>query len=799
MRACACTFIALVIATSAFAQPEGLLYYASFDEYAAADWSAGSRVAQAGAPVPVLVEGRAGNALALTGGRWFTVAANDGNLVAREGTVEMWLRPAWDGDDGEVHQIFNSRAAERNYLNLNTLPDGTLGVATGGAVVGGYKRVSIDRSDWRAGQWHHVAFTWGAGKLALFVDGEKIGEQTDAIPLKFEPDFITFGRSFNGDIDELSIWSVALETVNPDAKIAVPDIGAPEMPGHSLPPLGEIDRYHYSVPDTETGCVIVPKAFVDEVDPAVAPAQFPDVPALSTFAAGDEWQTVAFVVHATRDLAAFEVTASALTGPGGATIPATNLQVRLNRRVMQRTAPRVPDDSRVPRAALLDPAEPFDLPAGHFKEIAVTVHVPADATAGHYIGSVNVRAASGDIASIPLTVEALPFHLVGCERKQFGMYYRMDLAPSVREGLLADLADLREHGVEHLFTWLSIGWADEDGEMRFSYDEVDEGLAVLREAGFSGTVIFDTGLVRLADLLVKAAGEGAVEEEVWASDEFCDLAEAAIRGIDTLRVKYPEFELVVTHMDEVFGRGRLPKYIALTKPVRRVPEQRVYITLHTLPREGVPEMTAELDPYMDIRSYHGYSQAVWLQSGHTWDEEAAALAASGDEAWMYYNPHRPFYVAEWSRIINGLYLWWSPLRVHCPFRYRTMTTWPLSFTHNMAYTVRSLRDMKTPIALRNWEGFRLGMQDCRYLCMLEDLVTRAKAEGVACAEAETWLAHLREMMPDPREIAKVDGPENNYPLVRTVSEMLKGSDFESMRRTTADHIVALRQAMGITD
>ena len=157
-------------------------------------------------------------------------------------------------------------------------------------------------------------------------------------------------------------------------------------------------------------------------------------------------------------------------------------------------------------------------------------------------------------------------------------------------------------------------------------------------------------------MLVKAAGEDAVEEEVWASDQFMDAAEAAIRGIDDLRAKYPEFDLVVTHMDEVLGRKRLPKYIALTKPVRRVPDQRVYITLHTLPREGVPEQTAELAPWMDVRGYHGYSQAKWLQSGHTWDELAQEIADAGDEMWMYYNPHRPFFVAEWSRVINGLYM-----------------------------------------------------------------------------------------------------------------------------------------------
>ena len=119
MRIAIAVVIVAGLALPAFAQPEGLLYYASFDKYAAADWSAGSRVAQTGAPDSVLVAGRSGKALALTGGRWFTVAANDGNFAASQGTVQMWLRPDWNGDDGQVHQIFNSRAAEKNYLNLS--------------------------------------------------------------------------------------------------------------------------------------------------------------------------------------------------------------------------------------------------------------------------------------------------------------------------------------------------------------------------------------------------------------------------------------------------------------------------------------------------------------------------------------------------------------------------------------------------------------------------------------------------------------------------------------------------------
>jgi len=781
------------------AQPDGLLYYASFDEYGAATWAVGTRATAGPGPAAVLVEGHKSGALSLTGGRTLPILGNDGNFSAAAGTVQMWVRPNWDGDDGRVHQIFNSRCEGKNYFNLNVLTDGTLGVATGSGGVGTYQRVNFDISDWEAGQWHHLAFTWSGRDFALYVDGANIGEVTEAVPLAYEPPIIEIGRSLDGDLDELSIWSVALDAIDPELVLEVPDMGEPELPGVELPPLGQIDRYRFDLDDTPSGCVIVPKAFTEEVDPEAAPTDLPDDPALTTFAARDEWQTMSFVIYATRDLPEVEVTPGSLTGPDGTVITADNVAVRLNRRVMQSTAPRVPADSRVPRAALLDPAEPFDMPAGHFKEIAVTVHVPAETPPGQYRGAVSVKSAAGSIEELPVTVEVLPFTLAGSERKQWGMYYWVNLDQALRDGLLADLEDLRVHGVEHLFTGLAIDYEDVDGEMLVSYDEVDKGLAIFRQAGFDGTIIVNTGFQQLATLLVKAAGEGATEEAVLASDTFLDQAEAALRGLAPLREKYPEFELVVTHMDEVLGRGRLPKYIAMTQPVRRVPELRMYITLHTLPRDETPAMTAELAPWMDVRGYHGYSQAVWLQSGHTWDELAQEIADAGDEMWMYYNPHRPFYDAEWSRVINGLYLWWSPIKVHCPYRYRTMITWPLPFNHNMAYTVRSLRDMKTPVALRNWEGFRLGMQDCRYFCMLEDLVTRAKAGGVACTEAEAWLTHLREMMPDPREIREIEGPENNYPLVHTVAETLSAADFDTIRRTTADHIVALRAAVGVTD
>ena len=59
-----------------------------------------------------------------------------------------------------------------------------------------------------------------------------------------------------------------------------------------------------------------------------------------------------------------------------------------------------------------------------------------------------------------------------------------------------------------------------------------------------------------------------------------------------------------------------------------------------------------------------------------------------------------------------------------------MRTYPLSFTHNMAYSVCSPEDLGAPIATRQWEGYRLGAQDAWYFSMLEDLVAEAQERAL---------------------------------------------------------------------
>ncbi len=774
--------------------PRGLLYVAHFDHYAAASWARGARTPTLPWRHYRLTEGRFGRALALSRRDVFVVVGDDGDFHPARGAVEMWIRPNWNGDDGQTHSLLNIQAGPKNYLNVNKLPNNRLGAATGSAGAGRYQRIDADVSNWEAGQWHHVAVTWGDGKLAFFLDGRLVGEKSGAIPPSRAPAEIRVGSRFDGAIDELAIWSVRKTKFDLSAPVPAPEGPEPKPRPIAPPPVGKLDQYHFPLPAAAAGYVVAPKYFDDEVDPS-APPHVPAQPALNVTAAAGEYRSVGFVVYSTAALRALRITTTPLRSADGGAIPAANVAVFMNRRVLQRKAPRTPASEVVPVAALLDPFRPFDLPKGYFKEITVTVHAPGDARPGMYRGAVKIDAAGGRPTTLPLSVRVLPFRLQRSKRKQFGVYYQLDLDEAVRERVCAELRDIREHGVDNLFTYLRIHYERRGERIVPSYAEIDEGFALLRRFGFAGTMVVNTGFLELARLLGHAdvTGRGATGASLDGDERFASLAARAIRGLDPLKKKYPEFRVVVTHMDEVLGRRRLPLYIRLTKPIRRAPEQLVYITLHTMPRPWVPEATRRLDPYVDIRCYNGHALDLWIRAGHTFAELKAELARAGDEGWVYYNPHRPFFTAKWARIVNSLFLWWSPLRVNCPYRYRTMRSYPWKFIWNMGFTVMSVEDFKTPIATRQWEGFRLGAQDVWYICMLEDLIARAKAKRLRqAAAAEAWLQHLRGLMPQAPEI---QGIQNESPVVFETARRLDGAALEKLRLTTAQHIVALQAAL----
>jgi hypothetical protein len=95
--------------------------------------------------------------------------------------VSFWIQPEWTADDGKFHMlwsfigdgVFNIYKFGGGENKLNFLVTGR------GQPRDQFVIVSTSIAKWKAGEPHHLAATWTAGLLQLFVDGEKAGELSD--------------------------------------------------------------------------------------------------------------------------------------------------------------------------------------------------------------------------------------------------------------------------------------------------------------------------------------------------------------------------------------------------------------------------------------------------------------------------------------------------------------------------------------------------------------------------------------------------------------------------------------------
>lgn len=117
-----------------------------------------------------------GESVAIGAGKRFLVR-HYGKLSPDSGTLELRLKPLdWYGDDNSHKYWFYSRQPKGNdIIQLRKNNDGRL-LFFIGTLPGQLDQVFSDAADWQPGQWHTVKAVWDKEKLALFVDGRKVGE-----------------------------------------------------------------------------------------------------------------------------------------------------------------------------------------------------------------------------------------------------------------------------------------------------------------------------------------------------------------------------------------------------------------------------------------------------------------------------------------------------------------------------------------------------------------------------------------------------------------------------------------------
>lgn len=166
--------------------------------------------------------GKVGQAVQLdaTGHLRYPVA---NNLDSREGTIEFWVQPNWDGSAKDIRVFFEAGDNFNNGIFLSK--DGASNLrflqwgddpTTPAVEVTTERGLGFSGLNWVKGQWYHIAATWkGATReLAFYLNGELMQSATNGVNLpKVSTTFFVIGAEIDNShpaaaaIDELRIYN----------------------------------------------------------------------------------------------------------------------------------------------------------------------------------------------------------------------------------------------------------------------------------------------------------------------------------------------------------------------------------------------------------------------------------------------------------------------------------------------------------------------------------------------------------------------------------------------------------------
>lgn len=554
-------------------------------------------------------------------------------------------------------------------------------------------------------------------------------------------------------------------------------VGGDEIQGDGM------EAFSFSVPGASGKLSLLAVNYLENVSGDQLPTSASKC--LSAFATPGEYEPLSFVVYAHDELEDVEVFVSDLH-LGDHVISESSIEVRLVKWLKRRWGYWVTPtpENLEPDAYFLEVYKPYSMPANHFKQVWLTVHVPEDAPAGEYRGQVTVRSKDGTEAMMPIAFEVLPFALRDSE-KLLSIYYR-NYGQRTRAQRQRDFESMRAHGLRHVLLRPAIQYRPRviDGKPSGYWDTsvVESRIRELESYGFEGPHVVISNFDRIPY-------DDQYKERLFQAEE------AIARLEEDLGV-----EIVLQHMDEVFQVHLRDDYERLTRPAADIDGLKFYMTMYAHDDEASMEW---IDPMVDIRSYHGAITDRWLAGGadgtgplRTFADLADYMNPDGDRLWLYYNVWETEMDPRWMRIINGVYFWQSPYEIHGIWAYSEPSgdlfddTVGNSGIMGMAFI--DPRDGSL-LSTRHWEAYREGGDDLRYLATLEQLIEekRALSHGDAVEAAESFLIELKETWWPDQPLPGRRGYQGA--IVRSLNAENPLGALQEMRRQIADHIIALME------
>ncbi len=135
-----------------------------------------------------------------------------GNLNRTQGAIEFWIRPTWNGGDGQSYTFFEIGNGWFNRMRI--MKDGANNLRFMLWDSTTEYGIAYNVGHWGADEWHHIAATWSGPDIALYTDGQQRASRSDANPPDVLADTLYIGASLwhdqqaNAVIDELRISDI---------------------------------------------------------------------------------------------------------------------------------------------------------------------------------------------------------------------------------------------------------------------------------------------------------------------------------------------------------------------------------------------------------------------------------------------------------------------------------------------------------------------------------------------------------------------------------------------------------------
>jgi len=368
--------------------------------------------------------------------------------------------------------------------------------------------------------------------------------------------------------------------------------------------------------------------------------------------------------------------------------------------------------STVPRSVKIldsDVLLPFSIPSNKSKLLWITVHVPESAAAGRYTGKLTITSDQGSLGVVPIEIQVLPFKLHK-SMLDYAIYYHgyvnnwtwqetpfTSFGKSSRQYEI-EMKDLKDHGVLYPTTYQTTSG--------LSYD-----LKIRNDLGFPKDKLFSAGVQT-----------GNPQTTAGLND--------LKTKVTSLKNKIAQFgyqNLYIYGIDEATGT-------LLTS------QRQAWDAVHSV---GAKVFASG---YYNTFNYMGDILDLGVIQNTPWKEQAKLYHSKGNKIYSYRNPMVGVEDPEVFRRNYGFVLWksgydgtmnyayqrefgdiWNDFDIepNQPHPYRDHCfTYPI--TDGILKTVQ-------------WEGFREGVDDIRYLSTLIAKINTLKSQGTDVSSLEQFV------------------------------------------------------------